>query len=86
MKQVDCWQVYCINPECIIYKANDGYYQTEEDAADAWNRRDGENAEILRPVEGDGNGEVRRWQREIMDRDRALSGDAGSSAAGDGQE
>ena len=74
MKQVECWQVYCVNPECIIYNAKDGYYQTEEDAAEAWNRRDGEHEEILYQMEGNGNGEVREWQRKIMDRDRDLSG------------
>ena len=39
MKAVPCWMVYCVNPDCIIYKARDAYYKTEEDAIEAWNRR-----------------------------------------------
>ncbi len=85
MVQVDVFEICCVNQKCIIYNANDIYYRTIEDAMEAWNRRDG-NDQALQPVQCDGERKVRKWQREIMDRDRDLSRRTGSAADRDGQE
>ena len=37
--EITAYEVVCMNPECIIYKCDNKYYRSENQAFQAWNRR-----------------------------------------------
>ena len=36
---VDGYEAFCVNPDCIIYHADDKWYMTEAEAIEAWSTR-----------------------------------------------
>ena len=38
-KRVDAYEIICVNFDCPIYKADNVYFLSKEEAIEAWNRR-----------------------------------------------